>query len=314
MVVQVENLEKRYGPVTAVSDISFSVERGEIVGVLGPNGAGKTTTLRILSGYLSPTSGRVRVCGFDMMTDSVEGRRRIGYLPEDAPLYNDMRVTEYLAYRGRLKGLHGKKLRVRMEETLGSCGLGEVGRRVIGRLSKGYRQRVGFADALLSQPELLILDEPTLGLDPNQLRQVRGMIQGLAGRHTVLLSSHILTEVEAVCDRVLIINGGRLLASGRTSDVLGMIKGGGRLVAEVRGPLESIKAQLTQVRGVISITAAQTADGWIRVECACETGVDPGPEVFARVSGAGWAMREMRTERGSLEDVFVQLTAPPAKG
>src|SRR5450755_3108889 len=208
-MIEVSNLTKRYAGRTAVSDISFSVARGEIVGLLGPNGAGKSTTMRILSSFLPATSGTVRVAGFDVFHDSEDVRRRIGYMPENNPLYPEMRVREYLKFRARLKGLGWRRSRERMDTVMEQCGLTDVSRRVIGQLSKGYRQRVGLADALVHEPELIILDEPTIGLDPNQIRLVRQLIKGLGGTHTVLISTHILPEAEMTCHRVLIMFDGK---------------------------------------------------------------------------------------------------------
>jgi len=269
-MIDVDNLTKRYGRVTAVNDLSFSVERGEIVGFLGPNGAGKTTTMRILTCYMPASGGKVSVAGFDVFEDSLEVRRRIGYLPENVPLYTDMRVVEYLRYRGRLKGLGGRRLRKRVERVLEDCGLQEVRRDVIGRLSKGFRQRVGLADSLVHDPELLILDEPTIGLDPNQIRHIRQLIKNLGERHTVLLSSHILHEVEMICQRVLIVNHGRIVASGRPDELAGMMKGRLHVFAEIRGPCAEIEAELARLPGVerVSTEGPASAD-WHQFTCDC---------------------------------------------
>ncbi|HUD83408.1 MAG TPA: ABC transporter ATP-binding protein, partial [Candidatus Saccharimonadales bacterium] len=213
MMIEVSNLTKRYAGNTAVADVSFTVNRGEIVGLLGPNGAGKSTTMRILSCFIPATSGTARVAGLDVFTQADEVRRRIGYMPENNPLHYDMRVREYLKFRARLKGLGQSRSRQRVDAVLAQCGLGEVSRRIIGQLSKGYRQRVGLADALVHEPELIILDEPTIGLDPSQIRVVRQLIKDLGRRHTVLISSHILPEVEMTCSRVMIMREGRILAA-----------------------------------------------------------------------------------------------------
>src|SRR5581483_8366050 len=213
LMIEVENLTKRYAGHTAVSDISFTVGRGEIVGLLGPNGAGKSTTMRILSAYMPATSGTVRVAGRDVFTDSIEVRRRIGFMPENNPLHPDMRVREYLKFRARLKGLGRKRSNERVDVVMEQCGLTDVARKIIGQLSKGYRQRVGLADALVHEPELIILDEPTIGLDPHQIRSVRQLIKSLAGTHTVLISTHILPEAEMTCNRMLIMYKGKILAA-----------------------------------------------------------------------------------------------------
>src|SRR5882672_1015783 len=232
-MIEVSNLTKRYAGRTAVDDISFTVARGEIVGLLGPNGAGKSTTMRVLSGFMPATSGTVRVAGFDVFHDSDEVRRRIGYLPENNPLHPEMRVREYLKFRARLKGLGWSKSRERVKTVMEQCGLTDVGRRVIGQLSKGYKQRVGLADALVHEPELIILDEPTIGLDPHQIRSVRQLIKDLACDHTVLISTHILSEVEMTCNRVLIMHQGKILAADTPQNLQNIMSDGGQVIAEI---------------------------------------------------------------------------------
>ncbi|MFO0844521.1 MAG: ATP-binding cassette domain-containing protein [Gemmataceae bacterium] len=217
-MIHVSNLTKYYGDYVAIRDVSFDVEQGQVVGFLGPNGAGKSTTMRILAGYLAATSGRATIAGLDVFWDPVGVRRKIGYLPESCPLYPDMRVVEYLTYRGGIKGLHGRACRAAVERVVDRCWLKDVRRQLIGTLSKGYRQRVGLADALLHDPPVLILDEPTAGLDPSQIRETRGLIRDLGEQHTVLLSTHILSEVEMTCDRAIIINRGRVAAAGRLDE------------------------------------------------------------------------------------------------
>ncbi|MCE9615126.1 MAG: ABC transporter ATP-binding protein [Lentisphaerae bacterium] len=306
-MIHVRNLTKRYGKVVALDNVSFDVEAGEIVGVLGPNGAGKSTALRILSTYLPASGGTVQIAGLDVFTDSLQVRSRIGYLPESTPLYDDMRVGEYLTYRGNLKGLFGRRLRKRLYEVLAVCGIEDARDSVIQHLSKGYRQRVGLADALIHDPPLLILDEPTIGLDPHQIREVREFIKGLGKRHTVLLSSHILSEVQMTCDRVLIIQGGRIVVSDRTANLLALMESGGRVVLEVQGPAEVIERQLAAVPGVKRVTREPGGD-WLRFVCLCEGGMDVRPDVFALVTREGWALRELQAEKANLEDVFLQLT------
>src|SRR5437667_9429242 len=242
LMIEVANLTKRYAGHAAVSNISFSVRRGEIVGLLGPNGAGKSTTMRILACYLPATSGTVRVAGLDVFTDSDEVRRRIGYMPENNPLHYDLRVREYLKFRARLKGLSRTRSRERVDVVMQQCGLTEVSRRIIGHLSKGYRQRVGLADALAHEPELIILDEPTIGLDPHQIRSVRQLIKDLARHHTVLLSSHILSEVEMTCNRVLIIHQGKILAADTTRNLQNIMSDGGQVIAEIAAPVAELRA------------------------------------------------------------------------
>jgi ABC-2 type transport system ATP-binding protein len=308
-MVRVSHLTRRYGRTLAVDDLSFEVGRGEIVGFLGPNGAGKTTTLRILCGFLAATSGEVEIAGFDVHTDSLEARRHIGYLPERCPLYTDMRVDEFLRFRAALKGVSARQVRERVEAVKEQCGLSEVGRRLIGQLSKGYCQRVGLADVLVHDPELLVLDEPTIGLDPAQIRQVRDLIRELATRHTVLLSTHILTEVEAVCRRVLILNRGRLVASDSTDRLCQLRRGIARVTAEVRGPPEEVRAAFSALSGVRS-AVVETEGEWCRVRLECAGGADPRPDIFRAAVARGWTLREVGMAEQRLEDVFIELTAP----
>src|SRR6266516_1840598 len=237
LIIEVENMTKRYAGHAAVDGISFTVQGGEIVGFLGPNGAGKSTTMRILACYLPASYGTARVAGFDVFTQADEVRRRIGYMPENNPLHLDMRVREYLKFRARLKGLGCRRSRKRVEVVMRQCGLTEVSRKIIGQLSKGYRQRVGLADALVHEPELIILDEPTIGLDPHQIRAVRQLIKDLARHHTVLLSTHILSEVEMTCNRVLIIHQGKILAADTTRDLQNIPSDGGQVSAEIAAPV-----------------------------------------------------------------------------
>ena len=291
-MIRVENLTQRYGRLTAVDDLSFTVGQGEIVGFLGPNGAGKTTTMRVLSGYLP-----------DIRTSLA-----IYYLPESVPLYTDMRVREYLRYRGSLKGLRGRRLRERVADATASCGLEDVRGRIIGKLSKGFRQRVGLADSLLHEPPLLILDEPTIGLDPNQIRHIRALIKSLAQRHTVLLSSHILPEVEALCQRVLIIDKGKIVASDTTANLVSRRKGHAEVVAEVRGPAEAVLAAMRSVPGVTAVSL-QTEGEWHRLTIDGDDERDVRPDVYRAVSAGGWVLRELRIEKRNLEDAFVAATS-----
>lgn len=306
-MIEVSHLTKRYGRHVALDNISFSVARGEIVGFLGPNGAGKSTAMRILATYLPATGGTATIAGLDVFEQSLAVREQIGYLPESAPLYEDLRVQEYLTYRGRLKGMYGRRLRKRLFEIMDVCGLEDVRERIIRHLSKGYRQRVGLADSLLNYPPLLILDEPTIGLDPIQMRQIREFIKSLGRRHTVLLSTHILSEVEAICDRVLIIRGGRLVTSERTETLLSMLKGGQRVVLEVEAPRERLEAALRAVPGVQEVNLA-AVESWWRCSCVGAAEVDLRPALSALVLREGWPLRELQVEKAHLEDVFVELT------
>jgi ABC-2 type transport system ATP-binding protein len=306
-MIKVENLTKRFGRTLAIDNLSFEVKRGEIVGFLGPNGAGKTTTMRILSCFLPATGGKVTVGGFDVFSDSLEVRRRIGYLPENVPLYMDMRVKEYLGYRAVLKGLAGKKKRQRVQEIIETCGLTEVRSSVIGRLSKGYKQRLGLADSLVHEPELLILDEPTIGLDPNQIRHIRNLIKSLAHHHTVLLSSHILPEVEMICERVLIINKGRIVASDTPGNLVGLMSGNPRTITEVMGPADKVTQSLEKIPGVFKV-ACEPGGEWNRYICDSRKDMEIRSEIFKTVAVNGWIMRELVTEKRNLEDVFVEVT------
>ncbi len=307
-MIRVEHLTKRYPGCRAVDGISFEVASGEIVGLLGPNGAGKTTTMRILAAYIPATSGRVMVAGFDVFSDSIEARRRIGYMPENVPLYPEMRVDEYLLYRALLKGLTRRHARRRVESVKEQCGLTDVGRRLIGQLSKGYRQRVGLADALVHDPDILILDEPTIGLDPNQIREIREMIRGLAQKHTVLISSHILPEVEATCGRVLIMDRGRIAASGTPQTLYGLLHGRRTVHAEVRGASAELLKKAGTLPGVADARWEERPDGWTHLTVECLPSHDPRAELAASLFAGGAMLRELRMEAATLEDVFVQLT------
>ena len=306
-MINVENLTKRYAGVTALNGVSFTVNRGEIVGFLGPNGAGKSTTMRILAGFIPASAGRVQVAGFDVFEDSLEVRRQIGYMPEINPLFLDMRVAEYLKFRTKIKGVPRGERRDRLEEVVKQCGLDEVRQRVIGQLSKGFRQRVGLADALLAEPDLLILDEPTIGLDPVQIRQVRQLIKDLGKRHTILLSSHILPEVEMTCNRVIIINKGRILASDTPENLVKTLHAGGLINVEVRGPASEVAAKLRDVAGVAGVETRAGKDEFVRVAVEPQAGTDPREGIFKTVAASGWTLRELVRNRTSLEDIFVQV-------
>jgi len=311
-MIEVHNLTKCFGATKAVDDISFHIGRGEIVGFLGPNGAGKTTTLRMISSFLPPTSGTVAVDGIDVRDDPVAVRRKIGYLPENVAIYPEMRVSEYLRYRAKLKGIDRSHIDDRTNDVLSLCGLKEVARRVMGQLSKGYKQRVGMADTLLHQPDLLILDEPAAGLDPRQIRHVRHLIRSMARRRTVLISSHILSEIEMICDKVLIIRDGKIISSGSPRRLAGMMSSA---VAEIRGPAHDIEARLRQLPDVQNVTMSMTTDNaWHRFSCECTDGRDIRPEIFTMVSETDWQLRELTSEKKHLEDVFIELTSDTPDG
>ena len=315
-MIAVENLTKKYAGVTAVDGLSFTVNRGEIVGFLGPNGAGKSTTMRILSAFMPATSGKVTVAGYDVFTQSEEVRRRIGYMPENNPLYLEMRVSEYLNYRAALKGVPGSKRKARTDEVLERCGLKDVRRRIVGQLSKGFRQRVGLADSLVHDPDLLILDEPTIGLDPNQIRQVRQLIKDLGKRHTILLSTHILPEVEMTCSRVMIINKGKVVASDTPENLTKLIEGGGTVRAEIRGDRTVIERELGALPGVKNVVIEASTDDFIRATVYAPPRNDVRVHIYERAAANKWTLRELSRVRQTLEDVFVSITrveAPATK-
>jgi len=306
-MIEVSNLTKRYGKVTAIDGVSFTVNDGDIIGLLGPNGAGKSTTLRILAGYIAPGGGEVSVGGADVFTESYEVRRKVGYLPENVPLYFDMRVAEYLRFRGKLKGLRGGRLLDRMTTVMEQCGLTQHGRSMIGRLSKGFRQRVGLADCLLHEPEYLILDEPTGGLDPNQIRNIRELIRVLAEERTVLISTHILSEVEMLCERVLILNKGRIVASDTPETLTGLMKGNEKVTVEVAGPQADVLRAIGNIAGVEALSSSICGNR-VRLECRCIKDSDVRENIFKEVCRHGWLLRELSVERRRLEDVFVAIT------
>ncbi|HXI70799.1 MAG TPA: ABC transporter ATP-binding protein [Verrucomicrobiae bacterium] len=309
-MIEVSNLTKRYAGRTAVAGISFTVARGEIVGLLGPNGAGKSTTMRILSSFMPATSGTVRVAGFDVFHESVEVRRRIGFMPENNPLYPEMRVREYLKFRARIKGLGWRRSRERVTTVMEQCGLTDVDRRIIGQLSKGYKQRVGLADALVHEPDLIILDEPTIGLDPNQIRSVRQLIKSLAEKHTVLISTHILPEAEMMCSRMLILYGGKILASDTPENLQKLMQGDSRVVAEIKAPVEELRAAWESMPVIEQFDMTEEADGFQRCILTPRDGYDLRPAIFMLASERGWMLRELMRSRHSLEDIYVQVTKP----
>ncbi|HEX7666612.1 MAG TPA: ABC transporter ATP-binding protein [Polyangiaceae bacterium] len=317
-MISVQHLVKQYGSHLAVDDVSFEVQKGEIVGFLGPNGAGKSTTLRILSGFLGPTSGKVTIAGHDIERDSHEARKALGYMPEAVPLYPEMRVHEYLSFRAELKGVASGKRRSAIDDAMDKAGVFDFATAMIGTLSKGYKQRVGLADALVARPPLLILDEPTAGLDPNQIREVRNVIKGLGAEHTVLLSTHILSEVESSCSKVLLIAKGQLLAEGKTDDIR-HLRREGSLEITVRGDAALAEKTLRDVEGVENVTkVAKASDalagfvvGWSK-DTDAEAIATASEKAVAALVGAGLFVREARSTESSLEEVFAALTADAA--
>jgi ABC-2 type transport system ATP-binding protein len=307
-MIEVVNLTKRFPRHEAVRGISFSVAKGEIIGFLGPNGAGKTTTLRMLTGYLPPTSGTASVAGHDVYRESIEARRKIGYMPENVPLYDDMRVREYLRFRANLKGLNNRDAKRRVEEVVETCGLDSVKRKMIRVLSKGYRQRVGLADALVHDPDLLILDEPTNGLDPNQIRQIRELIRQLAEKHTVLLSTHILSEVEATCNRVIIIDGGKIKAQDTPRNLVEGMRAAGKVQLEVQGDFQTVSGAISRMENVKRVTGEDQGEGWTKFEILVDSGADVRERLHELVAQYAWPLRSLSRKEATLEDVFVELT------
>jgi ABC-2 type transport system ATP-binding protein len=302
-MIQVEQLTKYFGPVLAIDRISFEVERGEIVGFLGLNGAGKTTTMRILTGYLPATSGIAKVAGFDVMTESLDVRRNIGYLPESVPLYPEMRVEEYITYRAKLKGVPRQGRAAHVDYCLERCRLLAVRRRLLSTLSKGYRQRVGLADAMVHVPQIFILDEPTSGLDPQQIRETLALIKELGGQHTVLLSTHILPEVEAICERVIIIDRGRIGLIQRLDE----IEAQSAILLEVRGPGDQVAGALRQVKGVVSVQGKQIEDGLSSYEVRTVDDDDLREPLYQAVQHKGWTIRRLERKRRRVEDAFFDV-------
>ncbi len=315
-MIEVEHLTKRYGPVAAVDDISFQVGRGEILGFLGPNGAGKTTTMRILTCYMPATSGVAKVAGYDVFAESLEVRRRIGYMPEQPPLYRDMSVRSFLTFASKIKGVEKARVRSRVDEVMGRCGVDDVADRLIGKLSKGYRQRVGLAQALVHNPDVLILDEPTAGLDPNQIREVRALIRSLAGDHKIILSTHILPEVSVTCERVVIINRGRIVAVDSPGNLTARLKGSERVFMEVAGGFEAAAAVVREVEGVTDVFRDEGTpeDGRVRLFVESPVGIDVRARVAARIVQQGIGLLEMRRIEMSLEDIFAELTTSEEEG
>ena len=309
-MIEVKNLTKRFGARTAIDNVSFQVGKGEILGFLGPNGAGKTTTMRVLSGFLPADQGRAMVAGFDVYEKPLEAKRRVGYLPENPPLYTEMTVDSYLRFVARIKGVRSADIEGRSDYVKGRCGLTDQGGRLIKHLSKGFRQRVGLAQALIHDPEVLILDEPTIGLDPKQIIEVRELIRSLGGDHTIILSTHILPEVSMTCERVIIINNGRIAAVDTPENLTSQLSGGQRVEMEVSGPVESLQAALGGISGVRRVSGIGTADDGNHQRMLVEANsAGEIRHLLARaVLQAGCELYQLRTEKMTLEEVFLKLT------
>jgi ABC-2 type transport system ATP-binding protein len=301
-MIQVENLTKQYGEIFAIKNLSFSVRKGEILGFLGPNGAGKTTTMRIITGYIPPTDGRVVVGGFDVVEEPLAAKRQIGYLPENPPLYNEMSVEDYLGFVAEIRGVERRRRKVAIEETMEKCGVGDVRRRLIGHLSRGYRQRVGIAQALIHNPSILILDEPTVGLDPRQIIEIRELIHGLAGMHTVILSTHLLQEVSMTCTRVVIINEGKIALEESMSRLSKSQDGTGRFFLKLGHTGGDISEKLSSLEGVVSVSEEYPGVFIIETDLSRDIRKDISKTVVLN----GWALLEFRPMRMTLEDVFLK--------
>jgi ABC-2 type transport system ATP-binding protein len=306
-MIEVENLSKFYGPTPAIQDVSFSVEKGEILGFLGPNGAGKTTTMRILTCFMPPTSGKARIAGLDVQKDSLKVRRKIGYMPETVPLYTDLVVDDYLSFVSQVKGVPVRERKRKIDEVVEQCGLKEVRGRLTGRLSKGFRQRVGLAQALLSDPEVLILDEPTVGLDPKQIIEIRNLIRGLAGSRTIILSTHILPEVGMTCQRVVIIHKGKVVAVDTPANLTTQLQHSQQVHLVVKGPAETVAERLRSVPGVVTVRSESPANGATNFMVDSEKGRDLRAELATAVVQSGFGLLELRPVALSLEDVFIEL-------
>ena len=306
-MIKVSNLSKKYVGKPAVDNISFNVESGEVVGFLGPNGAGKTTTIRMLTGYIPPTSGTALIGGHDIFQDSIIAKQKIGYMPENVPLYDDMRVKEYLFFRAELKGLRGKDVRKYMNEALELCSIKDIKGQIISSLSKGFRQRVGLADALINKPPLLILDEPTNGLDPSQIRSFRELIKELAENHTILISTHILSEVELTCDRVLIINKGKMIGNNTPLELSEKIKSSTTINLELKTQDHDIKETISNISGIKKVTLEKEEDGWRFIRIRVDYGNDLREEIMNLGNKRNWLIREIHYQRSNLEDAYIEM-------
>jgi ABC-2 type transport system ATP-binding protein len=313
-MIKVEGLTKRYARTVAVDNISFEVEKGQIVGFLGPNGAGKTTTMRILTCFLPPSEGSANVAGYDVVANPLEVKKRIGYLPETPPVYPEMEVSEYLNFVGRLKGIGSGAIHSKVDDVVGKCALGEVRNKLIGQLSKGYRQRVGIAQAIIHNPAVLVLDEPTSGLDPKQIIEIRELLRHLAGEHTIILSTHILSEVEHSCERVIIITRGKLVAIDSVANLTNRLRGSEAVAVEVqavdgRPNPTDVQQRLEQISGVSRVMMKESKDSRLLFEVESLQGRHIRADLARTVVNSGWNLNEMRSVGLSLEDIFLQLTS-----
>ena len=313
-MIEVDNLSRSFGRIRAVDDISFRVEKGEIVGFLGPNGAGKTTTMRLLTGFIAPTSGDARVAGYDVREQSMEVKKLIGYLPENPPLYHEMSVRSYLTFVAEVKGVPRRRRAGRVAEVMEMVTIGDIAGRLVGNISKGYRQRVALGQALVHDPPVLIMDEPTVGLDPRQIIEIRELIKGLAGEKTILISSHILPEVSATCERVIIINRGRIVAIDTQEELSKHVAGAERIYILVKGEGATVSAAIRGIGGVLTVERKGTADGGVAFEVESDPGSDIREPLFRAMVAGEWPILEMRPIGASLEEVFMRLTTQEEDG
>ena len=306
-MLEVKDLNKKFGEVHAVKNLSFEVKKGEILGFLGPNGAGKTTTMRIITCYIPASSGTIKVSGMDTVENDLEVRKKIGYLPESTPLYNDMLVKDYLQFVGEIRGMRGRALSSRIDEMFHVCGLTKMATRPIGNLSKGFRQRVGLAQAMLNDPQLLILDEPTSGLDPNQIIEIRQLIKNMGKEKTVIYCSHILSEVSATCNHIIIINQGSIVASGTADELTAKMNKENRYVLRLKADRAAVESKLKALEGVARVGVTQSGE-WTDAVVVAQDNQDIGEKIYKCVFENGWGLAELKRESASLEDVFTQLT------
>ena len=313
ITIEVNNLTKYYGDYPAIEDISFTVNKGEILGFLGPNAAGKTTTMRILTGFMPPSGGSARIAGYDVVSQSLEARRQIGYLPESVPLYTDMTVEDYLDFMGKIRGMDNKRRKTRINDVISICRLEEYKSSIIGKLSKGFRQRVGISQAILHEPQVLILDEPTIGIDPIQVVETRNLIKDLGGEHTVVLSSHILPEVSAVCERVIIIHEGQVVAEDRPDNLSSRLRATQRIEADIRGPVSEVTPAIRNVQGVREVT--HTGNSELSSYIIQSDGEEQIREDIATlVASKGWGLLRLQPTNMSLEEIFLSLTTTEVDG
>jgi len=311
-MIEVEGLTKLYGDFVAIANLNFSVKKGEIVGLLGPNGSGKTTTMRILTGYMPPSEGIVKIAGYDVLSDSLSARARIGYLPETVPLYQDMEVGEYLTFMGAMRGMNNAKIKTRIDEVVDQVNIGHYLGTHIGKLSKGYKQRVGLAQAILHEPDVLILDEPTIGIDPIQVVETRQLIKAIGKDHTLLLSTHILSEVSALCERVLIIHEGKLVAEDTPENLGDKLRGGEKIQVDIHGPIAEVTTFLRNIEGVISVRQNDMGDV-VRYIIDIKLGTSLLESLADLILQQGWGLRGLNSVSMSLEEIFLQLTSSDLK-